>query len=240
MIYVQRVSDGASIHLSLLDFCDRNGLIKVDNLGVPQKPVAFLHSTLSDETKEVILDKAVELKMKVLIATSAAGTGINLPVDQFVGWGLDAEPTGIVQSQGRTARTPMRKQGNVMWVHNSKLHGQRISAQSKVRELLIKPQCLRKTMNGWFDHGMLSVPETWPEAEFCCSQCMKDCVSSNNCANCHTRLATFEPEVVFDDKVFVPKFTQFLTNLKINERSPGSTPVYKESSIGKCHLWIQI
>jgi superfamily II DNA/RNA helicase len=171
LIYVQRISDGAELHLSLLEYCDSNGMLEVNNV----KPVAFLHSNLTDDKKIEILQNAVDLKIRILIATSAVGAGINLPVLQFIGWGLDGDTTGIVQSQGRTARNPMRCEGIVIWVHNSGLHGRRVPLHSKVRDLL-NSECLREKMNHWFDHQAASFEISRPEPEFCCSLCMKRCI----------------------------------------------------------------
>ena len=228
LIFVQRISDGADIQLALLDYCDRNKLIR----SVGEKPVAFLHSTLSEEVKGRILDDAMGLKIKILITTSAGGTGINLKVNQFIGWGLDCEPSGIVQSQGRTARSQLGEEGIVIWCHNSKLHGQRISSGSRVRELL-KSRCLRKTMNKWFTHGESSDPVLEPaEPETCCSECMKDCIDSNNCFTCHTKISTFKPIKEFDEKLLAHELTKFLTSLQMNEKTPEMTPHYRESSIG--------
>jgi hypothetical protein len=44
---------------------------------------------------------------------------------------------------------------------------------------------------------------------------------------------TYQPEIGVDEKRFVKKFSLFLSTLDINKRSPDSTPVYKENSIGK-------
>ena len=235
LIYVQKVSDGSTIHINILDYLESCGLIDANSDS--DLPVAFLHSKLTEETKKHILEKAVAKKIKVLIATSAAGAGINLPVTQFIGWGLDREPTGVIQSQGRTARSPLRCEGIIIWVHNPKLHGQGVPSQSKVREML-NSHCLRQTMNGWFDHGVSTVPVSNPEAEFCCSPCMLSCIENTNCSTCSDKLATFEPEISFDEKSFVSKLTQFLSSININERSPELTPVYKERSLGKTnYMW---
>ena len=227
LIYVQRISDGANMQLSLLEYCDNNGLLSGDT-----KPVAFLHSKLTEEKKTMILENAVKLKIRVLIATSAAGTGINLPVLQFVGWGLDGDTTGVVQSQGRAARSPIRSEGVVIWVHRPKEHGQRVSSLSKVRELLSSP-CLRETMNSWFDHKSALVKVAKPEPEFCCSSCMKLCIMKNDCKSCISKIELFEPKGGFNEKDFVLKLTDFLRTLNINEESSELTPVYDERSIGK-------
>ena len=154
LVYVQRVTEGAEIFFSLLDYCEKNKLITYSPLDkLPSKPFAFLHAKLSEETKKTILSDSCNGLVKVLIATSSAGCGINLPVKNFVGWGLDPEPSGLIQASGRTARKPMDSEGSVLWVHNSALHGRRIPALSKVRDLLKTDQCLRQVMNGWFSHG---------------------------------------------------------------------------------------
>ena len=105
LIYVQKVSDGSTIHINLLDYLESCGLIDANSDS--DLPVAFLHSKLTEDTKKHILEKAVAKKIKVLIATSAAGAGINLPVTQFIEWGLDREPTGIIQSQGIQPEAPL-------------------------------------------------------------------------------------------------------------------------------------
>ena len=226
LVYVQRISDGANMQLTLLEYCDNNGLFDRSD----SKPIAFLHSKLTDEKKTIILENAVKLKIKVLIATSAAGTGVNLPVVQFVGWGLDGDPTGVVQAQGRAARSPI-KSGIVIWVHSPKLHGQRVSSLSQVRELL-SSTCLRRTMNTWFDHKAAVVKVGKTEPEFCCSACMKECIIRNDCKSCLSKIELFEPRVGFNEKEFVTSLTDFLKSLNINDKTDETTPSYNESSLG--------
>ena len=234
LVYIQRISDGAELQLSLLEYCDSNGMLEANNV----KPVAFLHSNLTDGKKEEILQNAVDLKIRILIATSAVGAGINIPVIQFIGWGLDGDTTGVVQAQGRTARNPLRCEGIVVWVHNARVHGRRVPLNSKVRDL-INTECLRVKMNSWFDHKAATLEVSKPEPEFCCSQCMLNCIENTNCSACSDKLSGFEPEICFDEISFVSKLTEFLIWLDINERSPELTPVYKETSLGKTNLLCQ-
>ena len=94
LIYVQRITDGNQIFFSLLDYCEKQGLIEYSTqLQVPQKPFAFLHAKLSEESKKAILSDASRKRIKVLIATSSAGCGVNLPITKFLGWGLDPKPS---------------------------------------------------------------------------------------------------------------------------------------------------
>ena len=228
LVYVQRISDGAELQISLLEYCDSNGMLEANNV----KPVAFLHSNLTDGKKEEILQNAVDLKIRILIATSAVGAGINIPVVQFIGWGLDGDTTGVVQAQGRTARNPLRCEGIVVWVHNARVHGRRVPLNSKVRDL-INTECLRVKMNSWFDHKADTLEVSKPEPEFCCCMCMRRCIEENDCQTCLMKMNTYKPETGVDEKNFVKKLTLFLSSLDINSRSPDSTPVYKENSIGK-------
>ena len=230
LIYVQKVQDGANLQIELLDYCEMKNLINVNS----DLPVGFLHSKLTEDSKKILLEKAVNLKIKVLIATSAAGAGINIPVVQFIGWGLDREHTGLIQSQGRTARNKIES-GNVIWVHQPKLHGRAVSSLSKVRDLL-QSECLRKTMNSWFKHKDSTIAVSNLDAEFCCSSCMLECIRKFNCLACSSRLSTVEPQFGFDEHKFVTKLTQFLCSLDINKRSPETTPVFKEKSLGKIDI----
>ena len=61
LIYVQKVSDGSTIHINLLDYLERCGLI--DPSCDSELPVAFLHSKLTEETKKDIMEKAVAKKI---------------------------------------------------------------------------------------------------------------------------------------------------------------------------------
>ena len=195
LIYVQRISDGNDIFFSLLEYCEKHGLIKYSpHEKSPRKPFAFLHAKLTEESKKVIINDAVGKLIKILISTSSAGCGINLPITQFVGWGLDPEPSGIIQASGRTARQPIRSEGSVVWVHNAKLHGRRIPAVSKVRDLLKTNECLRITMNNWFSHGQADPAEEKPCASSCCSNCMEECVKSTNCDKCIRKLRNFSKD----------------------------------------------
>ena len=151
MIYVQTIDDGSNIFFDLYQFCLSNALIDFPSRkNAPEKKFAFLHSNLTEETKKKIISDAQHLKIRILVATSSAGAGIHLPISTFLGWGLDREPSGIVQASGRTARG--FGQGNVVWVHNPSLHGRRVSTSSAVRDML-KGNCLRTCMNSWFSNG---------------------------------------------------------------------------------------
>ena len=178
LVYVQSIKEGSNIFMSILNYCEESNLIKFPTTeAAPILPVSFLHSSLTEEKKVEIIEKAMSCKIKILIATSAAGAGINLPVVRFVGWGLDREPSGIIQSQGRTARKPFIGEGLVIWAHSSKNHGHRLPKSSKVRELL-KTDCLRKTMNTWFSHGT-PIVESQNPPELCCNLCMVACVEKS-------------------------------------------------------------
>ena len=99
MVYVQSIKEGSEIFLSILTYCEQMNLIQypVDR-ATPLLPVSYLHSNLTENKKSEILHRALKCEVKVLVATSAAGAGVNLPVRRFVGWGLDREPSGIIQS----------------------------------------------------------------------------------------------------------------------------------------------
>merc|ERR1712240_367306 len=99
LVFVQRISDGVDIHLRLLEFCEQNDHINYNpKEAKPNKPLAFLHSSLSEETKNQILTDAQTGKLRVPISTNSAGCGINIPVTGFIGWGLDPESCGIIQA----------------------------------------------------------------------------------------------------------------------------------------------
>ena len=231
LIYVQSVQDGSDIFISILNYCEESNLIQYPARGVePTLPVAFLHSNLSEEKKREMIVKASSNNLKILIATSAAGCGINLPVVRFIGWGLDRTTSGIIQSQGRTARNPYTGEGIVIWVHNSKLHGRRVPLESKVREVL-QTGCLRNLFNGWFSHGQ-SFGERWNLPEYCCSLCMAACVEESNCQTCEDKLAKYKPKQILSN---IPDFEKvlidFLKSLSINEQTPVSSPNYCEESL---------
>ena len=231
LVYVQSIKEGSNIFMSILNYCEENNLIKYPtNEAEPILPVSFLHSSLTEEKKIEIIEKAISCKIRILIATSAAGAGINLPVVRFVGWGLDREPSGIIQSQGRTARNPFTGEGVVIWAHSSKNHGHRLPKSSQVRELL-KTDCLRKTINTWFSHGT-PVDENQNPPEFCCNFCMAACVEKSDCETCKTKLDKFKPTVLPVDTCEVEKMlTEFLKSLAINEVTPSNTPSYSEESL---------
>ena len=114
-MYVQSIKEGSDLFITLVSYCYDHNLVKYTVRDAsPLIPVAFLHSNLTEEKKLDIFKRANSCEVKVLIATSAAGAGINLPVRRFVGWGLDREPSGIVQSQGRTARLGVHTQARLL------------------------------------------------------------------------------------------------------------------------------
>ena len=236
LIFVQRISDGSSIYLELLNYCEENGFVKFcAKEEKPIKPLAFLHSSLSEDTKKRILMDATDKKLRVLIATNSAGSGINIPVTEFIGWGLDPEPCGIIQAMGRTCRKPITQEGAVIWVHNPRIHGRRVAAKSKVRELLSKDSCLREISNGWFGHDLQLAELIKPKPEFCCSWCMEKCVLESDCEDCSIKLRKIIPSSadVFDIKASQLKLSNFLKQLKINDSLPDSMCPYKEDSLSE-------
>ena len=233
LVYVQRISDGNEIFFSLLDYCERHGLIQYSpHDRSPRKPFAFLHAKLSDEIKKAIINDVSDNLVKILIATSSAGCGINLPITTFVGWGLDGETSGIIQASGRTARQPSTSEGSVVWVHKPQLHGRRVPASSKVRELLKTDQCLRFVQNNWFDHGQGEASKIKPRPDLCCSNCMRNCVDPTGCEECSRKLMKFSKEAGLDNIIGVETLSEFLKTLNLNE-SRDETTWLEEKSLAK-------
>ena len=117
LIYVQKIEEGSKIFYSLSEYASENGLIRWPSRdGRPERPIAFLHANLTSERKEEIIDDTIALKIKILVATSSVGSGVNLPIKTLLGWGLDPSAAGIVQASGRTGRKPMISKGSVVWV----------------------------------------------------------------------------------------------------------------------------
>ena len=218
---------------SLLDYCERHGLIQYSpHDRSPRKPFAFLHAKLSDEIKKAIINDVSDNLVKILVATSSAGCGINLPITTFVGWGLDGETSGIIQASGRTARQPSTSEGSVVWVHKPQLHGRRVPASSKVRELLKTDQCLRFVQNNWFDHGQGEASKIKPRPDLCCSNCMKTCLDSTGCEECSRKLKRFSKEAGLGNIIGVETFTDFLKSLNLNENRDETTWL-EEKSLAK-------
>ena len=235
LIFVQRIADGSSIHLELLEYCELNGHVKFcPKKEKPFKPVAFLHSSLSEEAKKQIFADTHEKRLRVLIATNSAGSGINIPVTQFIGWGLDPEPCGLIQAMGRTCRKPVISEGPVIWVHNSKIHGRRVPRTSQVRDWLNGDSCLRKTSNAWFSHD-LQKEQNDTKPEFCCSRCMEKCIEKSNCQDCRVKLSKYMPSTTyeFNNKSANKILTEFLKQLKINEMIPEVAFPFKEESLSE-------
>ena len=111
LVYVQRVEDGCNIYFEINEFCTVNNIPRT-----PFKRFAFLHANLEEDRKREILKCTREGKVKVLIATSAVGNGVNLPILKTILWGLDPEPSGVIQAAGRTARPPYNEEGSVILV----------------------------------------------------------------------------------------------------------------------------
>ena len=122
LIYVQRVEDGSDIYFEINEFCTEKNIPKI-----PHKRFAFLHANLEDERKREILKNTIEGKVKILIATSAVGNGVNLPIFQTILWGLDPEPSGVIQASGRTARHPNNSEGVVIMVGNLLVYGMHLN-----------------------------------------------------------------------------------------------------------------
>ena len=233
MIYVQSIEDGTSIFFDIYQFSASNHLIDFPTRkSTPEKNFAFLHSNLSEEVKRNIIKDAQNMKIKILISTSSAGAGVHLPISCFIGWGLDREPSGVVQASGRTARG-QGEVGDVLWIHNPKLHGRRVSSKSRVRELL-QPQCIRAVLNSWFCEGVTSETAVTVEQHSCCSSCMKECAETTDCIRCTVSLDSFRfnSSDLSKNKPLVTLFCDFLKSLNIAERCPEA-PLYSEESLAK-------
>ena len=205
MIYVQSIEDGSKIFLDIYQFCVSNSLIEYPTRSnTPEKKFAFLHSNLGEDSKRKIISDAQNKRIRILIAISSAGAGIHLPITTFVGWGLDREPSGILQASGRTARG--LGDGTVVWVHNPSLHGKRVPAKSAVRDLL-QGKCLRISQNRWFSDD---VPEHNPEPHNCCSVCVDICNKERDCVACSSFLNQFM--IKSEDYVKNPSANLVLSN----------------------------
>ena len=211
-IYVQSIEEGNQIFFQILEFCEKHNLIDYSK-SKSQKPFAYLHAKLENYIKQNILERARKGDLKVLIATSSGGCGVNLPISTFVGVGLDPETSGFIQASGRTARKPWYSQGSVIWIHVNKVHGRRIPTDSKVRELLHSQECLRKVQNSWYLHNRKVVPEEThiSDAHLCCSTCMKKCVLEVYCQLCSEKLSIHSKDMEISNvKETTSKICQFL------------------------------
>ena len=230
LIYVQSVKEGSEIFQELLNFCEVQGLINFSvHSRSPIVPVCFLHSSLDEEVKKDIFERAMNGTIKVLIATSAIGAGVNLPVRRFLGWGLDREVSGVIQAQGRCGRKPYTGDCVVIWVQNPKLHGRNLSNSNRVRELM-DSSCLRTTMNAWFAHGVSQQDSNIPPFK-CCSPCMLSC----KCTKCMSTLDSYKP--TFGKQVkeeLCKELEEFLHNISFNDvQQMNAKPKYDVSSLSK-------
>ena len=117
LIFVQKLDEGSKIFCRLNEYATENNLISWSSkTGKPTRPVAFLNANLTLSRKEEIIADVVSGKIKVLIATSSIGAGVNLPIKVLLGWGLDPENSGLVQASGRVGRKPIMTRGDVVWV----------------------------------------------------------------------------------------------------------------------------
>ena len=117
LIFVQKLDEGSKIFCSLNEYAIENNLISwPSRSGKPIRPVAFLNANLTKSRKEEIIGDVLAKKVKILVATSSVGAGVNLPFKMLLGWGLDPETTGLVQASGRVGRKPSMDRGDVIWV----------------------------------------------------------------------------------------------------------------------------
>ena len=117
LIFVQKLEEGSKIFCSLNEYANENNLISWSSRsGKPIRPVAFLNANLTESRKEEIIGDVLAKKVKILVATSSVGAGVNLPFKMLLGWGLDPENTGLVQASGRVGRKPAMDRGDVIWV----------------------------------------------------------------------------------------------------------------------------
>ena len=117
LIYVLKIEEGSRIFFSLKEYATENGLVTWSSrTGKCLSPVAFLNANLTSKRKEEIIGEVLDGQVKVLIATSSCGTGVNLPFHTLIGWGLDPEIANFIQASGRVGRKPFIDRGDVIWV----------------------------------------------------------------------------------------------------------------------------
>ena len=117
LIYVNKLEEGSRIYYSLNEYAIENGLVRWSSRKrKPTRPVAFLNANLEEKTKSEIMKDVSEGVIRVLVATSSMGAGVNLPFKTVLGWGLHPEPEGLVQASGRAGRKPLIDRGDVIWV----------------------------------------------------------------------------------------------------------------------------
>jgi len=189
LVYVNSVQDGSEFYFWVNSYCQEEGLIHYScKNSRPINPFAFLHANISEERKREILMDANGGKLRLLIATSAAGAGINIPVKTFVGWGFAKDPCSIIQAQGRAGRG--MDSADIVWFFKPEHHGRRVSKDSEVRELLIKKRCIRETCNKWFSPSYQSAIDRDPHG--CCSYCMTNNCEMENCEKCSDGFKKFQ------------------------------------------------
>ena len=97
LIFVQKLDEGARIYCSLNEYANENGLITFSSrAGKCVRPVAFFNANLSSDRKEEIMKEVTDGVVKVLVATSSLGAGVNLPFEIMLGWGLPPETADLV------------------------------------------------------------------------------------------------------------------------------------------------
>ena len=117
LIFVQKLDEGSKIFCELNEIANENNLTTWSSrTGKAIRPVAFLNANLTQSRKEEIIGDVAANKVRVLIATSSVGAGVNLPFRTLLGWGLDPETSGLVQASGRVGRKPNVERGDVVWV----------------------------------------------------------------------------------------------------------------------------
>ena len=117
LIYVHKLDEGVKIFCSLNEYATENGLIRCSSRsGKCIRPLAFLNANLTLARKEEIMKEVSDGKVKVLVATSSVGAGVNLPFKMLLSWGLSPEASDLVQVSGRVGRKPFLEKGNVIWV----------------------------------------------------------------------------------------------------------------------------
>ena len=81
LIFVQKLDEGSKIFCSLNEYAIENNLISwPSRSGKPIRPVAFLNANLTKSRKEEIIGDVLANKVKILVATSSVGAGVNLPI----------------------------------------------------------------------------------------------------------------------------------------------------------------
>ena len=223
LINVFSMEIGYEIYTMLMDFLLKENMLLLND-GLPNKSsnrrIAFVNSLIAeDRKKEIVQDiTSTAPKLKLIVATSALGTGVDMKVRKVYSLGLPSDEASFLQIAGRAGRSG-NEINDIIYFYGSKFS--KIPSISPIRELY-NNDCIRETFVKWFINDY----NKNLESHLCCSCCMVQCIKDSNCSRCKILLHKYNPACftyeMEDKQELINLLSEEFGSICIGKLSPNS------------------